>query len=258
MRQPRHERIIQLVKQNGYMSIDALARELDVTPQTIRRDINMLAEEDILRRYHGGAGLGSNSVQNEDYAKRKSWNQKEKDRIAMMVAEHIPDNSSLFMNIGTTVESVARSLLNHSGLKIITNNLNVASIFAGREEFEVTIAGGTVRQRDGGIIGEATIDFIRQFKVDYAVMGISGIDEDGTLLDFDYREVRVAQAMIEHARKIYLVADHSKIGRNAVVKLGHIGQVSAMFTDIPLPDELQQQVDAAGVKVYLAGEALTA
>ena len=254
MRQPRHERIIQLVKQNGYMSIDALAKELDVTPQTIRRDINMLAEEDILRRYHGGAGLGSNSVQNEDYAKRKVWNQQEKDRIASLVAEHIPNNSSLFMNIGTTVESVARSLLDHSGLKIITNNLNVASIFSGHEQFEVTIAGGTVRQRDGGIIGEATIDFIRQFKVDYAVMGISGIDEDGTLLDFDYREVRVAQAMIEHARKIYLVADHSKIGRNAVVKLGHISQVSAMFTDIPLPESLQQQVDAAGVNVYLANE----
>ena len=253
MRQPRHERIIQLVKQNGYMSIDALAKELDVTPQTIRRDINMLAEEDILRRYHGGAGLGSNSVQNEDYAKRKVWNQQEKDRIASLVAEHIPNNSSLFMNIGTTVESVARSLLDHSGLKIITNNLNVASIFSGHEQFEVTIAGGTVRQRDGGIIGEATIDFIRQFKVDYAVMGISGIDEDGTLLDFDYREVRVAQAMIEHARKIYLVADHSKIGRNAVVKLGHISQVTAMFTDIQPPETLMQQIEHSGVQLHLAG-----
>ena len=253
MRQPRHERIIQLVKQNGYMSIDALAKELDVTPQTIRRDINMLAEEDILRRYHGGAGLGSNSVQNEDYAKRKVWNQQEKDRIASLVAEHIPNNSSLFMNIGTTVESVARSLLDHSGLKIITNNLNVASIFSGHEQFEVTIAGGTVRQRDGGIIGEATIDFIRQFKVDYAVMGISGIDEDGTLLDFDYREVRVAQAMIEHARKIFLVADHSKIGRNAVVKLGHISQVTAMFTDIQPPETLMQQIEQAGVQLHLAG-----
>ncbi len=253
MRQPRHERIIQLVKQNGYMSIDALAKELDVTPQTIRRDINMLAEEDILRRYHGGAGLGSNSVQNEDYAKRKVWNQQEKDRIASLVAEHIPNNSSLFMNIGTTVESVARSLLDHSGLKIITNNLNVASIFSGHEQFEVTIAGGTVRQRDGGIIGEATIDFIRQFKVDYAVMGISGIDEDGTLLDFDYREVRVAQAMIEHARKIFLVADHSKIGRNAVVKLGHISQVTAMFTDIQPPETLMQQIEHAGVQLHLAG-----
>lgn len=253
MRQPRHERIIQLVKQNGYMSIDALAKELDVTPQTIRRDINMLAEEDILRRYHGGAGLGSNSVQNEDYAKRKVWNQQEKDRIASLVAEHIPNNSSLFMNIGTTVESVARSLQNHTGLKIITNNLNVASIFSGNEEFEVTIAGGTVRQRDGGIIGEATIDFIRQFKVDYAVMGISGIDDDGTLLDFDYREVRVAQAMIEHARKIFLVADHSKIGRNAVVKLGHISQVTAMFTDLQPPETLMQQIEAAGVQLYLAG-----
>ena len=253
MRQPRHERIIQLVKQHGYMSIDALAKELDVTPQTIRRDINMLAEEDILRRYHGGAGLGSNSVQNEDYAKRKVWNQQEKDRIASLVAEHIPNNSSLFMNIGTTVESVARSLLNHSGLKIITNNLNVASIFSGHEQFEVTIAGGTVRQRDGGIIGEATIDFIRQFKVDYAVMGISGIDEDGTLLDFDYREVRVAQAMIEHARKIFLVADHSKIGRNAVVKLGHISQVTAMFTDLQPPETLMQQIEHAGVQLHLAG-----
>ena len=253
MRQPRHERIIQLVKQHGYMSIDALAKELDVTPQTIRRDINMLAEEDILRRYHGGAGLGSNSVQNEDYAKRKVWNQQEKDRIASLVAEHIPNNSSLFMNIGTTVESVARSLLNHSGLKIITNNLNVASIFSGHEQFEVTIAGGTVRQRDGGIIGEATIDFIRQFKVDYAVMGISGIDEDGTLLDFDYREVRVAQAMIEHARKIFLVADHSKIGRNAVVKLGHISQVTAMFTDIQPPETLMQQIEHSGVQLHLAG-----
>lgn len=253
MRQPRHDRIVELIKQHGYMSIDALARELDVTPQTIRRDINMLAEEDILRRYHGGAGLGSTSVQNEDYLKRKNWNQQEKDRIASLVAEHIPDNSSLFMNIGTTVESVARALLNHSGLKIITNNLNVASIFSGREEFEVTIAGGTVRQRDGGIIGEATIDFIRQFKVDYAVMGISGIDDDGTLLDFDYREVRVAQAMIEHARKIFLVADHSKIGRNAVVKLGHISQVTAMFTDIQPPESLMQQIEAAGVQLYLAG-----
>ena len=253
MRQPRHERIIQLVKQNGYMSIDALAKELDVTPQTIRRDINMLAEEDILRRYHGGAGLGSNSVQNEDYAKRKVWNQQEKDRIASLVAEHIPNNSSLFMNIGTTVESVARSLLDHSGLKIITNNLNVASIFSGHEQFEVTIAGGTVRQRDGGIIGEATIDFIRQFKVDYAVMGISGIDEDGTLLDFDYREVRVAQAMIEHARKIFLVADHSKIGRNAVVKLGHISQVTAMFTDVQPPETLMQQIEHSGVQLHLAG-----
>lgn len=253
MRQPRHERIIQLVKQNGYMSIDALAKELDVTPQTIRRDINMLAEEDILRRYHGGAGLGSNSVQNEDYAKRKVWNQQEKDRIASLVAEHIPNNSSLFMNIGTTVESVARSLQDHTGLKIITNNLNVASIFSGNEEFEVTIAGGTVRQRDGGIIGEATIDFIRQFKVDYAVMGISGIDDDGTLLDFDYREVRVAQAMIEHARKIFLVADHSKIGRNAVVKLGHISQVTAMFTDLQPPETLIHQIDTAGVQLYLAG-----
>ena len=253
MRQPRHERIVQLVRQQGFMSIEALAKELDVTPQTIRRDINMLAESNVLKRFHGGAGLGS-SVQNEDYSARQVWNQGEKERIATLVAQHIPDNASLFMNIGTTVETVARALLDHRGLRIITNNLNIASIFGGRQDFEVIIAGGVVRPRDGGIIGEATIDFIRQFKVDFAVIGISGIDNDGTLLDFDYREVRVAQAIIEHSRQIYLVADHGKFGRNAMVKLGHIGQVSALFTDERPDDALIQQMEASGTKLFVASE----
>ncbi|WP_249383872.1 DeoR family transcriptional regulator [Chitinivorax sp. B] len=251
MRQPRHERIVQLVRQNGYMSIEVLAKELDVTPQTIRRDINMLAESGVLKRYHGGAGNGS-SVQNEEYAMRKVWNQSEKERIAKLVAEQIPDNASLIMNIGTTVETVARALLDHKSLRVITNNLNVASIFGNRQDFEVIIAGGVVRPRDGGIIGEATIDFVRQFKVDYAVIGISGIDEDGTLLDFDYREVRVAQAIVEHARQIFLVADHGKFGRNAMVRMGHVSQVTALFTDLRPSDRLVQELENAGTALYIA------
>lgn len=251
-RLPRHEKILELVRSSGFMSIDELSRLLEVTPQTIRRDINTLCEENLLRRYHGGAGLGS-SVENEEYAARKVKNQVEKERIAIELAQHIPNHASLFMNIGTTVEAVAKALLlNHKGLKIITNNLNVAAILSPRQDFEVIIAGGVVRPRDGGIIGEATIDFIRQFKVDFAVIGISGIEEDGTLLDFDYREVKAAQAIIEQSRQVYLSVDSSKFGRNAMVRLGHVSQLAALFTDAPPPAAVIEQLNLAGVALYIA------
>ena len=91
------------------------------------------------------------------------------------------------------------ALRGQQGLMVITNNINVVNILQGHEAIEVIVAGGVVRHSDGGIVGEAAVDFIRQFKVDYAVIGASAIDEDGTLLDFDYREVKVAKAIIGNA-----------------------------------------------------------
>lgn len=107
-RLPRHEQILKLIRANGFMPIEELARRLDVTPQTIRRDINQLSEENLLRRFHGGAALGP-SVENEEYSVRKVKHQAEKARIGELVASHIPDDASLFMNIGTTIEAVARA-----------------------------------------------------------------------------------------------------------------------------------------------------
>ena len=95
----------------------------------------------------------------------------------------------------------------------------------------MTVAGGVVRARDRGIVGEAAIDLIRQFRVDFGVIGISGIDLDGTLLDFDYQEVRVAQAIIANSRQVFLAADHTKFGRNAMVRLGGLEDVDALFTE---------------------------
>jgi DeoR family glycerol-3-phosphate regulon repressor len=96
---------------------------------------------------------------------------------------------------------------------------------------EVVIAGGVVRHSDGGIVGEAAVDFIRQFKVDYAVIGASAIDPDGALLDFDYREVKVAQAIMANARHVVLVADSTKFERTAPVRIGHLSQVHTFVTD---------------------------
>ncbi|WP_462381221.1 DeoR/GlpR family transcriptional regulator [Pseudomonas sp. Marseille-QA0892] len=226
---PRQQSTLELVRERGYVSIEELAQHFSVTPQTIRRDINQLAEAGLLRRYHGGAAHDS-SVENTAYSMRASQARDEKRRIAEAVAAQVPDQASLFINIGTTTEAIAHALLNHRDLKIITNNLHVANILSAKDDFDVLVAGGHVRS-DGGVVGQATADFIKQFKVDFALVGISGIDEDGTLLDFDFQEVRVSQAIIENARKVFLAADVSKFGRNAMTRLGTLEQIDVMFTD---------------------------
>ncbi|MDR1709984.1 MAG: DeoR family transcriptional regulator [Candidatus Accumulibacter sp.] len=248
---PRHIEILEMAKRNGFLATEELSRTLNVTVQTVRRDINSLCEKGFLRRYHGGAGLAF-STQNIDYSKRQILNREAKIRIARKVAEFIPDNASLFINIGTTTEAVAKALIGHKKLRVITNNLNVAMMLCGQTEFEVIVAGGVVRA-DGGVIGESTIDFVRQFKVDYGIIGISGIDADGTLLDFDYREVRVAQAIIENARRILLAADYTKFSCNPMVCLGHLSEIDAFFTDQPPPPDVREVLEKSGVALYVAG-----
>ncbi|TIT77112.1 MAG: DeoR family transcriptional regulator, partial [Mesorhizobium sp.] len=139
--------------------------------------------------------------------------------------------ASLFINIGTTTEAVSKALLDHNGLMVITNNINVANRMRIYPSIEVVIAGGVVRGSDGGVVGEAAVDFIRQFKVDYAVIGASAIDHDGALLDFDFREVKVAQAIIANARHVILVSDQTKFERTAPVRIGHLSQVNTFITD---------------------------
>jgi DeoR family glycerol-3-phosphate regulon repressor len=244
----RQQLLNEYVHQQGYATIDDLADRFGVTPQTIRRDINSLSELGKLTRYHGGAAPPPSSVTNLDYGTRQILNREAKERIGQKVAEFIPDHSSLFINIGTTTEAVAQALIARSDLRVITNNLNVAAMLYQHPGIEVIVAGGVVRTRDGGITGEATIDFIRQFKVDFGIIGISGIEQDGTLLDFDYHEVRVAQAILEQSRRVLLVADHSKFNRNALVRLAGIEAVDVLFTDSPIPESVRARMQAAGVE----------
>ena len=249
-RSPRHDKILQLVRENGFMPIEELARILDVTPQTIRRDINQLAEQGLLRRTHGGAASEASSIQNTAYAMRAGQMRDEKQRIAEAIATSIPDHASLFISIGTTTEAVARALLGHRHLKVITNNLHVAATLADKADFEVLVAGGSVRS-DGGVVGQAAADFIQQFKVDFAIVGISGIDEDGSLLDFDYQEVRVSQAIIDNARQVLLAADSSKFGRNAVVRLGSIALIDHLYTDAPPTASLGRLLHEQKIQLHL-------
>ena len=155
----------------------------------------------------------------------------EKSAIAERTASLIPDGSSLFINIGTTTERVVDFLKNHSQLLVITNNMNVATSMWPMGQHEVMVAGGTIRHEDGGIVGPSTEDFIDNFKVDYAVIGCSAIDGAGEVFDYDPREVRVTQHIIQRAASTVLVADSMKFTRRAPARICTLDQVDYLVTD---------------------------
>lgn len=235
----RHKKILNLVKDRGIVSVDDLSTEFQTSPQTIRADLRELDASKKLVRVHGGAKL-IDGRENMEYEARRQIAAQQKIAIGKRAAALISNNSSLFVNIGTTTEAVCDELIHHKGLLVITNNINVANKLRLYREIEVVIAGGAVRMTDGGIVGEAAVDFIKQFKVDNAIIGSSAIDEDGALLDFDFREVKVAQAIIENSRNVILAADSTKFERSAPVRIGHLSQVDVFVTDGVAQDNIRE------------------
>lgn len=167
---PRQQQILAIARKSGTVGVDELLLHFEVTPQTIRKDLNELCDNRHLTRTHGGAMLSS-GVENVAYESRRALALSEKQLIGRLAASFIPNNSSLFINIGTTTEEVARALTRHEGLLVVTNNIHVATILSPVPKIEVIVVGGMVRKADGGIVGEAAVDTINQFKLDHAVMG---------------------------------------------------------------------------------------
>ncbi len=235
----RHSEIIEIARREGKVTVEALADHFGVTLQTIRRDLTDLAEEGKLDRVHGGAVLPSGTI-NIGYEDRRILNEEGKRAVARTVADHLPDNCSIFLNIGTTTEAVAAALMGHRDIMVVTNNMNVANILSRNESCQVIVTGGALRRSDGGLIGPLTSDVIRQFKFDYAVIGCSALDVEGDILDFDIQEVGVSQTILRQSREVWLVADHTKFQRNAPARIASLSDVNAIYTDRDLPGELPQ------------------
>ncbi|MEO1198483.1 MAG: DeoR/GlpR family DNA-binding transcription regulator [Pseudomonadota bacterium] len=250
---PRQSDILDLARQRGRVEVDGLADHFGVTPQTIRKDLNDLCDRDLLQRVHGGAVYPS-TITNYAYESRRVIAANEKQRIAERAADLIPDNSSIILNIGTTTEQVAMALKRHAGLMVITNNIHVAHILSDAPNaIEVVVAGGLLRKSDGGIVGEATVDFMRQFRVDVAVIGASAIDADGTILDYDFREVRISREIIAHARQTMLVADVTKFDRSAPVRIANLADISTFVTDHAPPPDIVKLCADNEVRLEIAG-----
>mgnify|MGYP006200381155 FL=1 len=246
----RQTEILEIARNEGRVLVEALAERFNVTLQTIRRDLTELAEEGLVDRVHGGAVIRT-GVTNFAYAERRKMAEGAKAAIGRACAQNIPDNCSLILNLGTTTEAVARELLHHQNITVVTNNINVANILLANESCDIMVAGGHLRRSDGGLVGDLTADFISQFKVDYAIIGTSALDEDGDLLDFDLAEIRVSRTIIRQARKSFLVTDSSKLDRAAPAKLCSLEEIDAIFIDTPLPETLTTRCAQWGTRVEI-------
>ncbi len=244
----RQEEILKIARDEGRVVVEDLARHFAVTHQTIRRDLTELCEARRLTRVYGGAVLASGVI-NLRYEERRALNAEAKDRIGRLCAASIPNEASLFLNIGTTTEAVARALLEHRNLLVVTNNLNVANILSHNDTCEIIIAGGVLRRTDAGLVGDMTLDAVRRFKVDFAVIGTSALDTDGDLLDFDIQEVRVSRQILTQARRRFLVADHSKFSRTAPVRIGSLEEIDTFFTDAQPPKQVRDHCLAWNTEV---------
>ncbi len=233
----RQPEILDIARREGKVTVEGLAGHFGVTSQTIRRDLAELADAGMLSRVHGGAILPS-GISNIGYEHRRALNEDAKRAIAAACATRVPSDASIFLNIGTSTEAVARALVHHRSLMVVTNNMNVATILAKDSECEVVVAGGALRRSDGGLVGHLTIQAIEQFKFDVAIVGCSALDDEGDLLDFDMQEVGVSQAILRQARRRYLVADASKFRRSAPLRIASLGEIDVLFTDRPVPAPL--------------------
>ena len=258
MRQPgqdrinsRQQAIIKLIRQRGFATIEAMAETFGVSAQTIRRDVIHLSQDNLLERYHGGAGLPTGRDRLA-YTSRRVRNADEKRRIATLVAEQIPNGAALFIDIGTTTEAVAEALLGHRSLRVITNHIAVVSMFCEHTDFEIMLPSGMVRNRDRAITGETTTEFLRRFRVEFGIFGVGAFDTNGYLLDYDYRDVHISRTAMEISRRKFFVADSSKFSGDAMVQLAHMSEIDALFTDAPPPEGLIRNLAANDVELFVA------
>lgn len=226
----RQDEILELLNVHERVEVEELARQFGVTLQTIRNDLRELSGRGLALRTRGGA-IRVESASNREYAERRKLRGKEKEAMGILAASLIPDNCSVMLNIGTSTEQVARALASHHGLVVLSNNINIINSLIGTNSKELVLVGGAVRQSDGAIVGEDAVEFISRYKVDFAIVGASALDEDGAVLDYDAREVSVARAILRNSRTRILVCDRSKFDRTAPVRICDISELDYFITD---------------------------
>lgn len=247
----RQQAILRHLHQNGRAMVEELAARFDTTPQTIRKDLNTLADSGRVMRFHGGAALLA-GTEYTGYDIRKQIAREQKERIGRATAALVPNNTAVIINSGTTTAEAALQLGQHLGLKIITDNVALANEIRHFAGAEVIVPGGVVRGSDGTVLGESAVEFIRQFRADIAIVGCAAIASDGALLDYDLREAAVARAILAASRNAILAADSSKFQRMAPVCIGHLSQMRTLVIDTGCPPELRALCREFGVGLTLA------
>ena len=238
------------------MSVEALARELGVSCETVRRDLGRLAAGGKLRRFHGGArplAAATSAVERESpFAQRMAQNANAKRRIAAAASRLFRPEDSLFIDTGSTTIAFAEALVAVSTLVTITNSPRIAATLASNSTHKVFLVGGAYGPDAGESLGPLALEQIGKFRARHAVLTIGAIDPSG-VMDFDLQEAEIAKAMIERADRVTVLADASKFNRRAVFEVAALGRIHALVTDAPPAEPISRALAAAGTQLIIAG-----
>lgn len=246
----RQREILQVLEHEGTVALSDLARKLDVSLETIRRDIRPLADSGRLIKMHGAISLLS-TIGEAPFEKRMRENREGKKSIAAAVAATIRDGDSIMMDTGTTTSFLARELIGHRRLTVVTNSSDIARTLATLNDNKVYMAGGELRSDNGAAFGSTAIDFVSRFSVTHAIISTGAVNVQG-MMDYDFEEAEFARTVLMRGRRKLVVTDHSKFGREGLVRVAGFEAITEIATDMRPPADIVEAIDAAGVCLLLA------
>lgn len=248
----RQNRILGLLSEEGTIGISELARRMEVSVETIRRDVTVLAAHDEIIRMHGAIGLPS-VVREAPFERRMRENRPAKDAIASLAATTIRDGESIMLDTGTTTSILARALLHHRRLTVVTNSSDIARTLATVNGNKVFMAGGELRSDSGAALGFSAIEFVSRFSVDHAIISAGAINAETGVMDYDLEEAQFGQAVLARGQRRVVVTDASKFGKKGLVRVCALQDFNELIVNRPPPAQLSDALKAAEIKLMVSG-----
>jgi DeoR family transcriptional regulator, fructose operon transcriptional repressor len=248
----RHQQILERARLDGRVDVSTLARDLDVTPETIRRDLTALERHGLVRRVHGGAIPVERLGFERDLADRQGLLATEKERIAKTALDEVPDGGSILLDAGSTTVRLAELLPPDRELTVVTHALPVATVLAANPGLTLHLVGGTVRGRTLAAVGSWALRELAEIHADVVFLGTNGLSVEHGLTTPDLAEAAVKRALIAAARRVVVLADHTKVGRADFAQVAPMSAVDTVITDAGVDAELADELEAAGPTVVRA------
>lgn len=248
----RHAAILERARTNGRVDVSALAAEFDVTPETVRRDLTSLERRGLLRRVHGGAIPVERLGFEPGLTARDAALGPEKQRIARAALAELPAEGAILLDAGTTTARLAEILPADRELTVMTNAVPIAMTLSSRRNVTVLTVGGRVRGRTLAMVDEWALRVLADTYVDVAFLGTNGVSVERGLTTPDVAEAAVKRAMLRAARRVVVLADHTKVGNDYFARFGDLEEVDTLITDSGLDETLAGELEAAGPRVVLA------
>jgi DeoR family glycerol-3-phosphate regulon repressor len=249
----RREKIAAVVRETSRASVDELARMLDISRETVRRDLTLLSEQGLLRKVHGGA-VQSQTAREGSLRDREASNRPQKIAIGRRAAQLFENGDSIFIDAGTTTTLFAAALAEIGGFTVMTNSVPVAGrLTESRLSSEVYLLGGRYSAENQEVLGPLALEQIGAFRADHAVLAIGAMELTGKCMNYNEGEAFVAKAMLRQARSRTVLLDSSKFGRHALFEVCEPSAIDRLITDLPPPPPLARALEQAGVEVIIAG-----